>query len=196
MTRRSWPWRHVASDRDLEAVLIAARRGEGWALTELYRDLHPRIVRYLRVIEPGEAEDVAADTWLEVVRGLGRFNGDDAGLRALAFTIARRRAMDLRRQRARRRTEPRDPHGLTQDGPRGNVEEEALSSLGNDWAINLITSSLSSNQADVVLLRVLGDLDVRTVARMIGKRPGTVRVLQHRALRRLARVLETEGVTR
>jgi RNA polymerase sigma-70 factor, ECF subfamily len=196
MRRRSWPWRHVASDRDLEAVLVAARRGEGWALTELYRDLYPRIVRYLRVIEPTEAEDVASDTWLEVVRGLGRFHGDDAGLRALSFTIARRRATDLRRQRSRRRTESRDPHALIQNGPGGNVEEEALSSLGSDWAINLITSSLSSTQADVVLLRVLGDLDVNAVARMIGKRPGTVRVLQHRALRKLARILDTEGVTK
>jgi len=186
----------VASDRDLEAVLVAARRGEGWALTELYRDLYPRIVRYLRVIEPTEAEDVASDTWLEVVRGLGRFHGDDAGLRALSFTIARRRATDLRRQRSRRRTESRDPHALIQNGPGGNVEEEALSSLGSDWAINLITSSLSSTQADVVLLRVLGDLDVNAVARMIGKRPGTVRVLQHRALRKLARILDTEGVTK
>src|SRR4029453_9983993 len=98
MRRRSWPWRHVASDRDPEAVLVAARRGEEWALTELYRDLYPRIVRYLRVIEPTEAEDVASDTGVEVVRGLGRFRGDDAGLRALSFTIARRRAKDLRRQ--------------------------------------------------------------------------------------------------
>lgn len=189
-------WRDVDSDRDFEAVLIAARCGEGWALTELYRDFYPRIVRYLRVVEPAEAEDVACDTWLDVVRGLGGFHGDDAGLRALSFTIARRRAMDLRRRRTRRRTEPRDPGALIRAGPRGDVEDEALASLGTDWAIDLITSSLSSEQADVVLLRVIADLDVRTVARMVGKRPGTVRVLQHRALRRLARVLEKEGVTR
>jgi RNA polymerase sigma-70 factor (ECF subfamily) len=85
---------------------------------------------------------------------------------------------------------------LIQAGPTGNVEEEALSSLGTDWAVNLITSSLSPEQADVVLLRVIGDLDVDTVARIVGKRPGNVRVLQHRALRRLARILQREGVTR
>jgi DNA-directed RNA polymerase specialized sigma24 family protein len=47
-----------------------------------------------------------------------------------------------------------------------------------------------------VLLSVLGDLGAKEVARIVGKRPGTVRVLQHRALRRLAHVLETQGVTR
>jgi RNA polymerase sigma-70 factor (ECF subfamily) len=186
----------MTSDHDFESVLAAARDGEGWALTELYRVLYPRIVRYLGAVEPTEAEDVACDAWLDVVRGLGRFRGDEAGLRAFAFTIARRRLLDLRRQRARRRTDPRDPGTLIQAGPTGNVEEEALSSLGTDWAINLITSSLPSEQADVVLLRVIGDLEVDAVAKIVGKRSGNVRVLQHRALRRLARILQKEGVTR
>jgi RNA polymerase sigma-70 factor (ECF subfamily) len=47
----------------------------------------------------------------------------------------------------------------------------------------------------VVLLRILGDLSVRDVAAVMGKRPGTVRVLQHRALRRLAQQLTPKGVT-
>lgn len=177
-------------------MLVAARNGEGWALTELYRALYPRIVRYVRAVEPAEAEDVACDTWLDVVRGLDRFRGDEVDFRAFSFTIARRRLLDLRRRRARRRTDPRDLEALIEPGPTGNVEEEALSLLGTEWAIDLITSSLSSEQADVILLRVIGDLDVQTVAKIVGKRPGTVRVVQHRALRRLARVLQREGVTR
>jgi RNA polymerase sigma-70 factor (ECF subfamily) len=41
----------------------------------------------------------------------------------------------------------------------------------------------------VVLLRVIGGLSVDEVAAIVGKRPATVRVIQHRALRRLARAL-------
>jgi RNA polymerase sigma-70 factor (ECF subfamily) len=186
----------VASDRDFEAVLAAARRGEGWALSELYRALYPRTVRYLRAVEPTEAEDLASDTWLDVVHGLERFRGDEPDLRAFSFTIARRRLLDLRRRRSRRRTEPHEARELIQAGPIGNVEEEALSSIGMGWAVDLITSSLTSEQADVVLLRVIGDLDVDAVAKIVGKRPGTVRVLHHRALRRLAKILQREGVTR
>jgi RNA polymerase sigma-70 factor (ECF subfamily) len=47
-----------------------------------------------------------------------------------------------------------------------------------------------------VILRVIGELGVDEVAAIMGKRRGTVRVLQHRALRRLAQVLESQGVTR
>jgi RNA polymerase sigma-70 factor, ECF subfamily len=186
----------MLSRHDFEAALAAARDGEEWALTELYRVLYSRMVRYVGAVEPAEAEDIACDTWLDVVRGLRHFRGDEAGLRAFAFTIARRRLLDLRRRRARRRTDPRDPSTLIQAGPTGDAEEEALSSLGTTWAINLITSSLSADHAEIVLLRVIGDLDVDAVAKIVGKRPGNVRVLQHRALRRLARILQREGVTR
>ena len=56
------------------------------------------------------------------------------------------------------------------------------------------------DQAEVILLRVVGGLDVGEVAAIVGKRPGTVRVLQHRGLRRLAEeiardALERRGVT-
>lgn len=186
----------MTADNDFEEVLVAARLGEGWALSELYRALYPRLVRYARAVDPAEAEDVACDAWLDVTRGLPRFKGDENALRGFAFTIARRRLLDLRRRRARRRTEPRDPSALIHAGPSGDVEEEALASLGADWAVSLITSSLSFDQAEIVLLRVVGDLDVETVARVLGKRPGTIRVQQHRALRRLAWILEREGVTR
>lgn len=189
-------WPDMPPDPPFEAVLVAARDGEGWALAELYRGTYPRILRYLLTVESAEAEDVACDTWLDIVRGLDRFDGDEAGLRAFAFTIARRRLVDLRRRRARRRTEPRDPKDLIRAGPTGNVEEEALSSLATDRTVDLIVSSLPPEQAEIVLLRVIGSVDVDAVARIVGRRPGTVRVLQHRALRRLARVLQREGVTR
>ena len=42
------------------------------------------------------------------------------------------------------------------------------------------------------MLRVVADLDVESVARIMRKRPGTVRVLAHRGIRRLAELLPDE----
>jgi RNA polymerase sigma-70 factor, ECF subfamily len=178
---------------EFEARLVAAREGSEWALTALYRALYPRIVAYLRGVEPADADDLASDTWLDVARGLGRFRGDERAFHAWAFTIARRRVTDLRRQRARKHIVPTPPDVLAEAGGIGDAEQEAFDSLGSDWAFALITSSLPRDQAEVVLLSVLGGLGAKEVGRIVGKRQGTVRVLQHRALRRLAHVLETQG---
>ncbi|MGH9055101.1 MAG: RNA polymerase sigma factor [Acidimicrobiales bacterium] len=59
-----------------------------------------------------------------------------------------------------------------------------------------IPEALTPAQAEVVLLRVLADLDVGQVAAIVGRRPGAVRVLQHKALQRLAKSIPSlEGVT-
>ena len=52
------------------------------------------------------ADDLAADVWLAVARGLDRFDGDERGFRGWLFTIARHRIVEHRRRQARRRTEP------------------------------------------------------------------------------------------
>ena len=41
-----------------ESVLAAAQAGAEWALTILYRELQPRVLRYISSREPGEAEDL------------------------------------------------------------------------------------------------------------------------------------------
>jgi RNA polymerase sigma factor (sigma-70 family) len=177
-----------------DSVLLAAQAGAEWALTILYRELHPRVLRYLSSREPVEAEDLASEVWLDVASGIHRFRGDEGGFRAWVFTIARRRLVDLRRRAAVRKTAPSPRELLGGDRGVGNVEEEALAALGSNSALARI-ASLPPDQADVVLLRVLGDLSVAEVAEIVHKRPGAVRALQHRGLRNLAQAVSDEGVT-
>jgi DNA-directed RNA polymerase specialized sigma24 family protein len=83
------------------AILAAAQEGSETAFSRLWRDANPALLRYLRVIAPAAAEDIAADTWLQVVRGLAGFRGDEQAWRAWLFTTARRRAVDEGRRRSR-----------------------------------------------------------------------------------------------
>lgn len=183
----------MTMDDGSRARLEAARAGAGWALAELYHELHPRVLRYLRAMEPSEHEDLAADVWLETSHALQRFEGDEAGLRALAFTIARRRVLDLRRRRARRATSPVPQEQLVSTEA-GDAEEDAMASLSTDEALRQILR-LPPDQAQVILLRVIADLPVAEVASILEKTPGAVRALQHRAVRRLARQTSREAVT-
>ncbi len=54
---------------------------------------------------------------------------------------------------------------------------------------------LPPHQAEVILLRVVAGLDNETVAQMLGRSPGAVRVAAHRGLRAMARILAEADVT-
>lgn len=179
---------------DLTTVLRAAQDGDEWAMTQLYRTLNPPLVRYLRHRVPEAVEDVAAECWLAVSRILPGFEGGGEDLRAWLFGVARRRAADHWRTRRRGL---RVVHDDANDVPsRVDVEQAVVDSMSAQSAVEALTRNLSGEQAEVVLLRVVGGLSVEQVARLLGKRPGAVRVLQHRALRRLAQRFERERVTR
>jgi RNA polymerase sigma-70 factor, ECF subfamily len=179
---------------EFPAVLAAAQHGSEVAFTRLWLDGNPALVRYLRVIAPEAAEDVAADTWVQVIRGLRRFRGDEAAWRAWLFTTARRRVIDASRRRSRRREEPLSdvPAAVLPVAP--DAADEAMERLGTQSAITLL-ARLPRLQAEVIMLRVVAGLDTAAVARLLGRSPGAVRVAGHRGLRRLAEVLAEAGVT-
>jgi RNA polymerase sigma-70 factor (ECF subfamily) len=102
------------------------------------------------------------------------------------FTIAYRRLADLRRRNARRRTDPSPTELIADHVNAGDAEHDVMQLVGTSTALARI-AALPAAQAEVVLLRVVADLSVDDVAKIVGRRPGAVRALQHRALQRLAR---------
>ena len=183
--------RHSLGDQ-FQGILAAAQEGGEWAVATLYRWLAPAVVGYLRARAGDDAEDLASETWLAVARGLSGFTGDETAFRSWVFTIAHRRLVDLWRRRGRRLTEPVEPADLTGLAGEGDAEADAVDSLSTAEALRAI-ARLPALQAEVVLLRVLADLPVEEVAAIVGRRPGTVRVIQHRALARLARQAQGRG---
>jgi RNA polymerase sigma-70 factor (ECF subfamily) len=111
------------------------------------------------------------------------------------FTVARHRAIDWRRQAARRPTMSVPVEQLA-ERPAPDDPVAAVFEAQSTRAALALLAELPTDQAEVVALRVLGGLEIAEVARIVGKRPGAVRVLAHRGLRRLARRLEAAGLVR
>jgi RNA polymerase sigma-70 factor, ECF subfamily len=168
-----------------DSVLAAAVGGDERAFALLWRELQPGLLRYLRVVAPGSAEDLASETWVDVVRSLGRFRGDERSFRSWTFTIARHRATDHRRRAVRRPAEPVPAELLPERAAADDPAAAAMEQIATHRALALI-AQLPRDQAEVVALRVVAGLEVGEVARIVGKQPGAVRVLAHRGLRRLA----------
>lgn len=140
------------------------------------------LLRYLRAIAGDDlAEDVASQVWLEVLAGAGAFRGDAAAFRRWVFATARRRALDEHRRWWRRSVKLYPPgdrqlERATTDDGLGREQDAALARIAR----------LPRPQAEIILLRVLGGFSAEEVAELTGRTAGAVRVIQHRALRRLA----------
>lgn len=188
------------TDSFSEQDLRAAARGDEVAFTRVFRCLQPAVLRYLGTLAPAVAEDLAAETWVRVVRGLPGFVGDPAGLRAWVLTIAHHRYVDYVRRVARTPAvvdEPVETVADTAPATAGGVrraptvEDHVAEVISTEAALRLI-GRLPADQAQVVLLRVVAGLDVARTAQVLGKRPGAVRVAAHRGLTRLRRILDEQ----
>ncbi|MBL1065724.1 RNA polymerase sigma factor [Streptomyces sp. 7-21] len=178
-------------DRELTAAVRAAQKGDELAFSRVFRAVHPRLLGYVRTMVAGpDAEDVAAEAWLHISRDLSRFHGDADRFRGWTARIARNRALDHLRSRARRPQECSvEEAGLT-DLPGGaDTAEEAIAALATSRAFALV-GKLPHEQAGAVVLRTVFGLDAKRAAVLLGCRPGAVRTATHRGLRRLATMVE------
>jgi RNA polymerase sigma-70 factor (ECF subfamily) len=175
-------------------ILAAARTGAEWAWTQIYEDLAPAVTGYLTARGAPEPTDLASEVFLQVVRDLPSFEGDEPHFRAWVFTIAHRRLLDDSRYRARRPVEPAPRELFAGEARVEDAEEQALRELSAQ-RVHRILARLSPDQQSVLLLRILGDLTVQQVSAVLGNSPGAVKALQRRALAAVERELATEGRT-
>lgn len=172
-------------DGAFDDALHAARAGAEWAWTRLYGDLAPRIAGYLRAHGAADPDDLTGEVFLQMVRALPGFSGDERAFRAWAFTIAHRRLIDDRRRRGRRVAVATSPDLIERlAGAGGDVHDDAAAAIA-ETAVRGAIEDLPPDQRAVLLLRIIGDLTVEEIARALNKRPGAVKALQRRGLRRL-----------
>lgn len=176
-------------------VLTAAQAGDGRAFEQLFQALNRRVHAFARVRGAVDPEGLVNDVFLRVFSRLGGFEGGEGQFNAWVFKIARNQMIDESRRNLRRPLEVKSgesdgTHGAASD----DTEAEAVSQIGNE-ALLLELESLTPEQRDVIMLRVVSDLALDTVAEVMGKRVGAVKALQRRALKTLARNLSAEAVS-
>jgi len=171
------------------SVISAARRGDDAAWAEIYHDLAGPVVGYLRAQRAPDPDDILGETMLQVVRDLRRFDGDEAGFRSWVFTIAHRRLLDARRTRNRKPMDAQESTLLEAAlPPVAGAEPEALAELELDDVLAVL-DRITEDQREVLLLRLVADLDVAQTAEATGRTTDAVKALSKRGLDRLRTLL-------
>lgn len=174
-------------------VLSAARSGAEWAWAELYAEFAPGLLRFIAGLGAAEPEDCLGECFLQIVRNLPGFVGEEASFRAWTYLLARNRVVDSWRGAGRR---PLPSEEVVAVAERRRHDEAADAALTRRDAVEQILATLTPDQRAVVILRVLDQFSAEETAAILGRSPGSVRVLQHRAIKALRDAVAPVGGNR
>jgi RNA polymerase sigma-70 factor (ECF subfamily) len=176
-------------DRDEERRLVqrAIDRDQG-AFAELYDRHVVRVYRhiYYLVGDASVAEDLTAQTFLKAWEAIDRYKERGAPIVAWLLRISHNLTVSYLRSK-------RDHSELDEayvDQKRSGNPEEVLEQTTDEKSVRDAVLRLRDEQRQVIMLRFVEELDYREVAAMIGKSVPAVRVIQHRALGNLRKLMQ------
>ncbi len=158
--------------------------GEPEALARLFDAVAPQLLAVARhlVRDGSEAEDVVQATFVAAIEAAGRFEPGASVLPWLLGILARQ-AASARRKGARRVDPERLPERASDDPSLASERSELRQ------AVAAALARIPEPYERVLALHLAEGKRPEDIARDLGRRPGTVRVQLHRALRLLRRAL-------
>lgn len=167
------------SERHTDRALVERfQAGDESAYAELVRRHHERIYRLALALlaSPADAADVTQEVFLRALTGLKGFR-----FAAAPFTWLYRTTKNVCRE-YNRKTRRQPLRELDESDP--SIETVVETGQVAQQVRGLV-SGLPERQRDVVMLRIFEDLSVEQTAVAMGCRPGTVKALLHKAIKRL-----------
>lgn len=173
---------------DMELVKLA-QAGDAEAYGQLYERYSPAVFRFLfaHIDDRLDAEDLTEDVFIRIWRSLPGYRHQGIPFVAYVFRVARNRLIDYYRRSKRSKDHVSledvvirdglpDPSEIVGDGLEHQEIQALMADLRDDYRM-------------VLTLRFMGDLSPDETAEVMGRTSGAVRVLQHRALAALRKML-------
>jgi len=172
-------------------VIQGAKDGNRQAVSILYRTYANAIFRYIlmRVNNKMVAEDLTADVFTKMVEGLSGYKITGAPFESWLYRIASSRIVDYRRrQNFRQHSQIEEHTAISEVSP-----EEQLLKAQQASALQAALGQLNEQDRLVIVLRFVERKSHKEVADLLGKSEVAIRSIQHRALSKLATVMEMES---
>jgi RNA polymerase sigma-70 factor (ECF subfamily) len=179
-----------ALDRLAERELIECAKRDPLAFGELYRRYHSDVAgfAYTRLRSLADTEDVTSDVFLRAFRAIGRYEDRGVPFRVWLFRITANAVVDHVRQQ--RPVEDLDECRTLP--ATGRSFEDVATDRDQVRRIGHAARQLHLCRRQAFALRFGQDLAVNEVARRMGRTPGAVKLLLHRAVGEVRTALQAE----
>jgi len=178
------------------SLVALAQGGDTEAFAQLYDRHVDAIYRYvtLRVPTQEQAEDITEDVFLRAWQNLSKFRPERPILHWL-YRIAHNRVVDEHRRKAQQNAslDAMNEAGQQIASPQPDPLHTAISHEEIGYLRSAL-ATMSDDEQALLTLRFTENLAFKDIAGILGKSEGACRVLQHRALKKLAQELRPQAL--
>ncbi len=172
---------------DIEKLVDRAIDGDGDAFGRLY-DLHvDRVYRhiYYRVSNTADAEDLTQQVFIKAWQAISRYKKTASLFLAWLIKISHNLVIDFYRAK---KSETYIDFDIVATKPESDPEH-MVEACFNQQELRRAILELHGDQSQVILMRFIEDFSYEEIAASLGKSVGAVRVILHRGLARLKKIL-------
>ncbi len=180
---------------DILELVQKSQKGDTQAFGQIYDDFAQKIFRYLKlkVSTQEQAEDLLQETFIKAWQGLPKFKSQHGNFSAWLYKIATNAVNDYYRKVYRR---PQLVE-LEQDADI-KVPQNEIDAVDQQLQREFLKKGLTAlplSYQQVLELRFIQDFSVKETAEILGKSQISVRITQHRALKKLRIILTSNYET-
>jgi RNA polymerase sigma-70 factor (ECF subfamily) len=175
-----------------EKLIKDAIRGISSAFGTLYDHYQPMIYRFIlvKVASREEAEDITHQVFLSAWQNVRTYKHRGHPFSSWLYQIARNQVIDhYRSKKSDASLDAIDPEYFI-----------APASMSSDLMMKLdvekvrrAVGDLKQDYQDVVIMRFIEDISLKETAAIMGKTEGAIKLIQHRAIKELQRLLGTNA---
>lgn len=178
-----------------ESLLIRqAQAGNTDAFGILYDHYLAPIYRFvfLKISDKSETEDLVHEIFLSAWKNICNFSPQGFPFSSWLYQIARNKVIDHYRTKKTHLT----LETLAEE--KFKTTDAIAHQIDTDTELREIKNAmqqLNEDQQNILLLRFVEDLSYQEIAALLNKNEGAIRLIQHRALRNLKKILKTNDHT-
>jgi len=178
-------------EADDSELIACAAQGDREAFGALYERYVFRVFRHVYYLtsDPHTAEDLTAQTFLNALEAIPRYQM--RGVPFLAWLLRIAYNLTVNHRKVRRNGTTQLPEGLEIEGTTYSPEASCEAKADGERVWEGVRR-LRDDQRQVIVMRFIDGLSYPDIARVLGKSIGAVRVIQYRALCALRRKLEDD----